>query len=228
MAIYLIILVGIGTILAAVSFFSSAEDKHIRETGVASQDALERTLRQLRDQVLTLEFDVKKNIRVALEVQTDLREMKEKQLPFISEAVSRKSSPVTTAIEQKEKSAIAGTAERVAALEEENKKLAAAAAARVASLSTQVDELTKERDAQEKVIFQLREREDRIREQLQKLQVECEDLKKGLEEATKSKLDMKDKLFKLKVISSDNEKEVARLRAENKELINHLSYEHKE
>lgn len=221
MIVFLVILIGVSVILAVIWLFSSAEDTHIKESQVASQGALERTLRQLRDQVLTMEFDVKKNIRLALEVQTDLREIKEKHLPSLSETILRQLTPVALPQDsgQKEKPISIATVERITVLEEENKKLSN----RVASLSAQIDELTKERDAQEKVIFQLREREARIREQLQRLQVECEDLKKGLEDATKSKLEMKDKLLKLKVILSDNEKELERLRTENKELINHMS-----
>jgi chromosome segregation ATPase len=223
MAIFLLILIGVGAVLAVISLFSSAEDTRIKESQVASQGALERTLRQLRDQVLTVELDVKKNTRLALEVQADLREIKEKHLPSLSETISRQSSPGVVLPEpgQKQNLAVTDTAERIIALEEENKRLAD----RVASLSAQIDELTEERDAQEQVIFQLREREARIREQLQRLQAECEDLKKGLEEATKSKLEMKDKLVKLKVISADNEKELERLRTENKGLMDHLSYE---
>jgi len=223
MVFILVLLVGVGIVLAVVSLFSPEEDKDLKESQLAYHGALERTLRQLREQVFTLELDIKKNIRLALEMQTDIREIKEKQLSSVSGTVSPTALPAiaANAPAQTEVSEAAVDTDRIVALEKENKKLAN----RVASLSAQIDELTEERDAQERLIFQLREREARIREQLQRMQVDCEDLKKGLETATKNKLEIKDKLYKLKIISADNEKELERLRAENKELMDHLSYE---
>ncbi len=221
----LMLLVGLGVVLAVVSLFmSKKEESSFKESHFAYQSATERAMMQLKDQIFTLEFDVKKDIRLSIELQKDVKDIKETRLAKIEDfiqgmALSEKinvgnaQTVSTTKLQE--------ATGRIEALEEDNKKLTN----QIAFLSTQLDELTEERDVQDRLVFQLREREVRIREQLKRVDKDCQDFKISLNDATKAKLEMKDKLFSLKIMSGDSEKELQRLKAQNKELMDHLSYE---
>jgi chromosome segregation ATPase len=221
----LMVLVVIGCALAIITMVGpKKEEGNWKQSHFAYQSATERAMLQLKDQIFTLELDVKKDIRMSVDVQKDIKEIRETRLPKIEkflESISQNGKsgllPDNSALTQKLDEAL----KRIIALESDNKKLTNQAA----FLSTQLDELTEERDAQDRLVFQLRERETRIREQLKRVEADCQDFKIALDQATKAKLEMKDKLFKLKVISGDNERELEQIRSKNKELMDHLSYE---
>ena len=221
----LILLVGVGVVLAIISLLApKKEEDNWKKSHFSYQSATERAMMLLKDQIFTLEFDVKKDIRLSVELQKDIREIKNDRLPKIENFVKSASLPANAGAGDGQTVSIAKFKEvtvRVAVLEQDNKKLSN----QIAFLSTQLDELTEERDAQDRLVFQLREKEVRIREQLQRVEKDCKEFKASLEGATKAKLEMKDKLFKLKIISGDNETELEKLRNQNKELMDHLSYE---
>ena len=220
---FIIILVGIACAVTIISLFLPAEGKQWQESHNAYQDAMERTLRQLKDQLFTLEMDVKKTIRLTTGVHKEVQELREKESAPTGKSHNMTATAAVAIADQyvEESIQLREAEKKIRVLTEENKKLGE----RVTFLTVQLDEVAKERQEQERIVGKLRVQETGMRERFAQMQAEFEDLKRGLEQVTRGKLEIKDQLFKLKVISADNDKELERLRSENKELMDHLSYE---
>tara|TARA_B100000315_G_C14578811_1_gene589333 strand:- start:619 stop:1302 length:684 start_codon:yes stop_codon:yes gene_type:complete len=224
MIIGLLLLVAIGVIIAVVSFFSSVEDAGWKNNQSQHQGGIERNLRDLREQLFTLEIDIKKTNRVTTGLRDDIQNLQSKTLPDIAQILTAQEATLLED-ESLDASTLASRLQdaqnKIRVLIVENKNLSS----KISTLTSEIEVLTDERSKQDKLVDELKNRELRIHEQLKALQLDFEGLRAGLKEATESKLQMKENLFKLKVISADNEKELAKLRVENKELLDSLTYE---
>ena len=219
----ILIVLAVALTLYIFMFFPSEDIRHRRQ-----QNSFPTTtgmiFDQLKEQISSLEREVKQTNQTYLVMRNEFYQLKEKESNLIDQLLNQKKLyDAQSEVYQltSDNLILQDKINRLLILEEENKELTN----KVMNLTSDIQKLRIEKERQESFIVQSREKERHLQNQLDDTNVRFNAVSKELQEVKKNSLGLQESLFKQKVMYADSEKELERLRGESEELKEGLAYE---
>lgn len=225
MLLILSLLIGLGVVLSlAAVIFPVSEDKDSSRKRSFEQAATDVVFVQLKEQISSLENEVRLMAADCSAMSREFSRLRSKESRLIEHLLNQKNlGDAQNEIYQltSDNLILQNKVNKLLVFEEENKELSR----RVMELTSDVERFQKERQSKDSHILQLRQKCEYAQAQLDALNARLNEASSGYDQEKKRSTELRENLFKQKVIYSDTEKELQQLREENEELKDGLTYE---
>lgn len=225
MLLILSLLIGLGVVLSlAAVIFPLSGDKDSSRKRNFEQAATDIVFVQLKEQISSLENEVKLVTANCSAMHSEFSRLRNKESKLIEHLLNQKNlGDAQNEIYQltSDNLILQNKVNRLLIFEEENKELSR----RVLELTSDVERFQKERQDKNSQILQLHQKCEYTQAQLDDLNTRLNETSSGYAQEKKRSTELRENLFKQKVIYSNTEKELQQLREENEELKDGLTYE---
>lgn len=225
MLLILSLLIGLGVVLSLTAvIFPVSGDKDSSRKRSFEQAATDVVFVQLKEQISSLENEVRLMAADCSAMSREFSRLRSKESRLIEHLLNQKNlGDAQNEIYQltSDNLILQNKVNRLLVFEEENKELSS----RVRELTSDVERFQNERQSKDNQILQLRQKCEYAQAQLDDLNTRLNEASSGYDQEKKRSTELRENLFKQKVIYSDTEKELQQLREENEELKDGLAYE---